>query len=116
MKILETCIKHLADRLDAPVSTDVPENRPDRFATVEYGFGNATAYDQTATLAVQAWCRDREALEGFAEEVADALLAMETDIDWVFSVGVQMRYFPETKPALFPRYVITATFHAGKIR
>lgn len=111
MNILETTIAHLGGALTCPVSSDVPAERPDAFVTVERAGGPRSKTDDSPLLTVQAWHRDRLALETLADSVCDALLDMPDEIDGVFSVDVSKSYFPEQIAGTFPRYVLTCTIY-----
>lgn len=114
MNVLKTTIAHLAAELDVPVSSNVPENRPRAFVTVERAGGTVTEVDDTASLTVQVWHADRLELESLAEDACDALLAMPALTDGVMSVEVQKSYYPEQVNGYWPRYVVACTAYCAR--
>ena len=68
-------IGFLADRLNAPVSGDIPSPRPEQFVTVEQTGSRQSNLIYSATLAVQSWAESREAAATLNERVKTAMLA-----------------------------------------
>lgn len=115
MNVLEEIIGYLADVLDVPVSSDVPAERPDAFVTVERSGGSSSLVDQSPTLTVQAWNRDRLALETLADDVEAAMLAAPQAIVGVFDAEIETRsYYPLQVGDTFPRYVLTCALYCRR--
>ena len=114
MNILRETIGYLAEQLDVSVSADVPANRPESFVTVSRDGGSVTAYDDRPNLTVQVWHKDRLQVEGLADDVVDALVAMRDAIDGVSRVDVQKSYYPEQGAQVFPRYVLSCAVYCSR--
>jgi hypothetical protein len=115
MNILIETIAYLDDRLNVPVSADVPAQRPDAFVTVSRDGGGKTKVDDRATITVQVWDSDRLALETLNDAVCDALLDMPNAVNGVFKVSIETNsYYPLQVGGNFPRYVISAYVYSGR--
>lgn len=74
MKTVETFfIAYLSDVLSVPVSGDVPENRPERFVTVEKLSSSEQDCIKNSRIAVQSWGESRTAAMLLNEEVKRAM-------------------------------------------
>lgn len=73
MTIEAFVVQYLSERLDAPVSGDIPGNRPARFVTVEQTGSRFSNYVTTATVAVQSWAESRAEAMALNERVKAAM-------------------------------------------
>lgn len=73
MSIEEFVIHFLGERLDAPVSGDVPSPKPERFVTVEQTGSGWSNFIYRNTIAVQSWAESRAAAMALNEQVKAAM-------------------------------------------
>ena len=74
MDIEQTLIAWLSEKLQIPVSGDVPEDRPKKFLTVERtGGGDKNVAFEAPQIAIQCWAQTRYEAAKFADEVSDIM-------------------------------------------
>lgn len=96
----KVAVQILAESLQTPVSTEVPEKRPGRFVTVQrVGGGMQNAVTDRIQMAIQGWDSTQLAAEQLCLDCEAALSAM---VCTPFN-GVMIRHFREvTAPLNFP--------------
>lgn len=99
-------VQYLSCRLDVPVSTDVPPERPARFVTVERTGGTETRFASRPMLAVQAWGGTRTECGNLAHRVR-ALLMQATSLTEVADVQIlSLSNYPDPGPPASTRYQV----------
>lgn len=96
----QAAVSILSASLPVPVSTDVPERRPERFVTLQrVGGGMQNAVTDRIQMAIQGWDSTQLAAEQLCLDCEAALSAM---VCTPFN-GVMIRHFREvTAPLNFP--------------
>lgn len=90
------------------VSTRVPEQRPQRFITVERTGGQRTHLWDSPMFAVQAWAATEAEASALADEVAVAILDWQRESIVAYSDVRSVYAFPDPD-ARVPRFQLTAS-------
>lgn len=78
--VLQEVVSHLAAKLDVPVSTDAPAERPDAFVLVQPVGGMSNILDLHPQYAIQAWARTTDAAEELVRDCCDAMLSLNAEL------------------------------------
>ena len=90
------------------VSTRVPEQRPQRFITVERTGGQRTHLWDSPMFAVQAWAATEAEASALADEVAVAILDWQREAFVAYSDVRSVYAFPDPD-ARVPRFQLTVS-------
>lgn len=111
MDIESLLVEYLSRSLDIPVSGDVPEDKPDRFVTLQRsGGGLDRIILDHPTAIIQCWAATRADAKTLALQVAQLIQEMPDGYVNVVAASVNSLYnFPSTQTRK-PRYQIVADF------
>lgn len=92
MSMQAKLIAHLADVLDVPVASEVPESRPARMVCLSRTGGGRTRFVETPRFTVDAWGTSDLDAADLLDVACDALVWAPDSIDELVRVGVSSSY------------------------
>lgn len=107
--IAATCAE-LKARLDVPVSSQVPANRPDEFITIERTGGAYSLGKDSPNLAIQAWSTTDAKAYSLALAAAEVVRNMRESVTQVCTSEVNGIYSFADTESRTPRYQLDASF------
>lgn len=92
MDLMGRIVAHMSTALSVPVSTEVPENRPQRFVTLNRNGGSIDRFLEYQRITVDAWDVSDERAAALIGAAIDAAIDMPYRIANVATVDAESAY------------------------